>query len=429
MCSIRSGARCLHDTVSRTGGFDLSEASTDQLRELLVGVQHDVDRLQALHARAVAEFESRDGHRADGCASMAAWLRRKLRLSGSETRLRRRAAAALVQLPEVKAAVEFGRIRPAHVDVFATGVHRLGPTVVRDHQSLLLPVAETCDPAELRVALDRLRDTIDPDAADRDWVHAQEKYDFSLRRVGHGFDVSGYLDPETGAKLKQVLDSVSAPAGSDDQRPVAQRRVEGLHRLVSAILDSGLPSDKGVRPHLAVTVGLDTLKKAVRGDRTSSAPPAFLAGYGSIGRDLLSRLACDATLSVVLTETTDGAGRRPYRHVLDVGRIERLATAKQRMAILIQQGFRCANPGCANTYLEIHHIVSWLDGGRTDMHNLVGLCVGCHHLVHAGLLRCRHDTQGDGVAFHTRDGTLIEDERRRILGELDRNLDPPGAAA
>lgn len=83
----------LHDTVGRAGGFDLSEASTGQLRDLLVGVQRGgggVDRLQALHARVVAEFESRDGHRAGGCASMAAWLRRKLRLSGSETRARRR---------------------------------------------------------------------------------------------------------------------------------------------------------------------------------------------------------------------------------------------------------------------------------------------------------------------------------------------------
>ena len=422
-------ARCLHGVVSRAERFDLAEASKDQLRELMVGIQHGVDRLHALQARAVAEFESRDGHRADGCASMAAWLRRELRLSGSETRLRRRAAAALVLLPEVKAAAEAGRIRPAHVDVFATGVQRLGAKVVRDHQHLLLPLAETCDPAELLTALDRLREAIDPDAADRDWVHAQEKYDFSLRRVGHGFDVSGYLDSETGAKLKQVLDSVSAPAGSDDQRPVAQRRVEGLHRLVSAILDSGLPSDKGVRPHLAVTVGLDTLKKAVRGVRTSSAPPAFLAGYGHIGRDLLSRLACDATLSVVLTKTTDAAGRSPYRHVLDVGRIERLATARQRLAILVQQSFRCANPGCANTYLEIHHIVSWLDGGPTDMHNLVGLCVGCHRLVHAALLRCRRDAEGDDVSFYTRDDTLIEDKRRHVLSELDRNLDPPGAAA
>jgi len=418
----------LRDTVSRAGGLDLSDASTDQVRELLVGVQCEVDRLQSFHARAVAEFEARDGHRSDGCASMAAWLRRKLRLSSAETRARRRAASALVELPKVKAAVENGRIRPAHVDVFAAGLRRLGPKIMRDHQVLLLPVAEACDPAELQTAVDRLRDTVDPDAADRDWVHAQEKYDFNLRRVGHGYDVSGYLDSETGTKLKQVVDSVSAPTGADDQRPVAQRRVEGLNRLVSAILDSGLPSDKGIRPHLAVAVDLDTLKKAVRGDRATSAPPAFLAGYGHIGRDLLSRLACDATLSVVLTETSDAAGRLPYRHVLDVGRIERLATAKQRLAILIQQSFRCANPGCASIYLEIHHIVSWLDGGPTDMHNLVGLCVGCHHLIHAGLLTCRREPDG-AVAFATRDGQLIPDDQRQALMDLQCGLDPPTGRA
>lgn len=268
----------LRDTVSRAGGLDLSDASTDQVRELLVGVQCEVDRLQSFHARAVAEFEARDGHRSDGCASMAAWLRRKLRLSSAETRARRRAASALVELPKVKAAVENGRIRPAHVDVFAAGLRRLGPKIMRDHQVLLLPVAEACDPAELQTAVDRLRDTVDPDAADRDWVHAQEKYDFNLRRVGHGYDVSGYLDSETGTKLKQVVDSVSAPTGADDQRPVAQRRVEGLNRLVSAILDSGLPSDKGIRPHLAVAVDLDTLKKAVRGR------PGHLGSSGVLGR-------------------------------------------------------------------------------------------------------------------------------------------------
>src|SRR5262245_17500666 len=184
-------ADSFHDTVSRAAGFDLSEASTDQLRELLIGVQRDVDQLLALHARVVAEFESRDGHRADGYASMAAWLRRVLRRSGSETRARRRAATALVDLPEVKAAVEAGRIRPSHVAVFATGLKRLGPSVMREHLDLLLPVAETCDPADLLIVVDRLRDTVDPDAADRDWIHAQEKYDVNLRRVGRGSDLSG----------------------------------------------------------------------------------------------------------------------------------------------------------------------------------------------------------------------------------------------
>ena len=418
----------LHEIVADGCAMDLAAASTDDLRVLLIGVQAEADALQALHARVVAEFEARDGHRADGCASMAAWLRRHLRLSGAETRARRRAGLTLVELPEVRAAVEIGTIRPAHVEVFATGVKRLGAKTMREAQELLLPVAEACDPVDLATAVDRLRDTLDPDAADRDWVAAQEKYDLTLHRVGHGWDVSGYLDPETGVKLKHVLSSVAAPQGPDDARPVAQRRVEGLHALLTSILDSGtLPSDKGIRPHLAVSVDLDTLQRAVRGDRTTPAPPAFLAGYGAIGRDLLSRLACDAALSVVLTETTDAAGRVPYRHVLDVGRVERLATAKQRLAILIQQDFRCATPGCHNTYLEIHHIIAWLDGGPTDMHNLCGLCVGCHHLVHAGQLSCRRDPDGT-LVFTGRDGALVPDTGRRALTDLQRGLDPPTAA-
>jgi Domain of unknown function (DUF222)/HNH endonuclease len=417
----------LHDAVADGCTADLGATTVDEVRRLLVGVQADLDRLQCVQARLVAEFEAREGHRVDGCPSMAAWLRRKLRLSGAETRQRRRAAGALVERPEVKAALDAGRIRPAHVDVFASGVKRLGATIMRFHQAILLPVAEACDPADLQTAVDRLRDTMDPDAADRDWVEAQEKYDFTLRRIGHGFDVSGYLDPESGAKLKQVLDSIAAPHGPEDERPVAQRRVEGLNALLTSVLDGGLPSDKGIRPHLAVTVGLDTLTKAVRGDRTTPSPPAFLAGYGPIGRDLLSRLACDAAVSVVLTETTDAAGRSPDRHVLDVGRIERLATAKQRLAVLIQQQFGCVTPGCNNTHLEIHHVFSWLDGGPTDMHNLAGVCASCHRLIHAGHLTCTRNYDGT-LTFTNHNGTLIHDKRRPALWQFQRGLDPPDAA-
>jgi Domain of unknown function (DUF222)/HNH endonuclease len=414
-------ARRLHDTVAEGCGLDLDAGSVDELRDLLTGTQREMDRLESLRARVVAAFEARAGHRVDGCSSMAGWLRRELRLSGTETRRLRRAGAALTELPDVRAAVEAGHVRPAHVDVFATGIKRLGPKLMREYQDVLLPVAQHGDPADLLTAVDRARDTVDPGAADRDWIEAQEKYDLTVRRVGHGFDVAGYLDPETGTKLQHVLNSVSAPRGDHDERPVAQRRVEGFHHLLTGILDGGLPSDKGVRPHLAVNVDLDTLQKAVRGDRQTPAAPAFLKGYGAIGRDLLSRLACDAAVSVVLTETTDAAGRSPYRHVLDVGRVERLATAKQRLAVLIQQNFRCANHGCTNTYLEIHHIIAWLDGGPTDMANLCGLCVGCHRLIHAGLLICRRDPAGT-CTFTTADGQPIASRRRHVLDELQRRI-------
>jgi len=218
---------------------------------------------------------------------------------------------------------------------------------------------------------------------------------------------------------------------------VARRRVEGLDALLDAVLAGGLPSDHGVRPHLVVTVDATILAHAMSGDRTTPSPPATLAGYGSIGRDLLARLGCDAALTVVLTDgsTTDhqhpvtgrvvegwggggggggdpgptpghdppgprhtcGCPLTPYRNVLDVGRTERIATPKQRLAVLLAQDFQCATPGCHHRNLQIHHIVSWLAGGPTDGHG--------------------------GAVFHTAGGILIPDTRRRTMSQFERGLD------
>jgi len=381
-------------------------------------------------------------------------------------------------LPAVAEAPTAGAITPEHVDVFADAVRRIGTPVVRDAQELLLEVATAVDTRDLRIACDRLRNAVDPDAAERDWVHAQEKQDLTCHRVGSGYQVNGWLSPETGAKLRTLLDSFSRPAHADDDRPVAQRRVEGFDALLDGFLAGGLPTDHGIRPHLVVTVDADTCTTATTGieehtaaggDSSTPPPtrpasrPATLHGYGVIGRDLLTRLACDATLSVVLvdgdtlehhgscpTATDDvdrddgggaerggGGGRAdprpgarhrcgcpltPYRHVLDVGGAERIATAKQRLAVLAAQDFRCATPGCNNTHLQIHHLVPWLLGGRTDMDNLIGLCTSCHTLLHRGLLTCTADGHG-GAKFHTANDTPIADTRRQLRSRFEHHLD------
>ena len=72
--------------------------------------------------------------------------------------------------------------------------------------------------------------------------------------------------------------------------------------------------------------------------------------------------------------------------VLDVGRTQRLATKEQRKAILVAQQGTCLNPGCGRTHLEIHHYQSWANGGATDLDNLGGYCIRCHHLIHQGML-------------------------------------------
>ncbi|MCW2769163.1 MAG: hypothetical protein JWR27_596 [Aeromicrobium sp.] len=84
--------------------------------------------------------------------------------------------------------------------------------------------------------------------------------------------VTGFLNTVTGAKLKKVIESVSAPRDKDDTRTGAQRRVQGLDDLLSAILAGGLPADKGVKPHMSVFVNADTLTAAAERVKQTSEP-------------------------------------------------------------------------------------------------------------------------------------------------------------
>jgi hypothetical protein len=72
---------------------------------------------------------------------------------------------------------------------------------------------------------------------------------------------------------------------------------------------------------------------------------------------------------------------------LSVGRKTRHVNRRLRRAILHRHRGRCAVAGCdATRGLEVHHIVHWEDGGRTDTGNLVPLCRRHHRAHHQGEL-------------------------------------------
>jgi hypothetical protein len=185
-----------------------------------------------------------------------------------------------------------------------------------------------------------------------------------------------------GAKFKAVLDSVSAPHGEDNERTGAERRLQGLDGVLSSILDHGLPSDKGVRPHMSVFADADTIEAAAEHVKNETenphsphnpAPgePAKLAGFGSIGPSLLMYFLCISDVTAFLM--TQGGGRRQAQ-ILNVGRTYRLATMKQRRGVIARQQGVCAAPGCHHTHLEIHHVIWYSRGGTTDVDLLIGLC-------------------------------------------------------
>ena len=368
----------------------------------------------------LAELVASKDYQIDGASTINAWVRNQLHLnSGQATQLVKN-VTALRDLPLVGEAARAGLISADHVRAFVYGLRFVGLEPMLQHQDLLVEVAVEHDPNQLFEVIKHLKDTIHPEDLDQKYRDGMEKEDIAVDALPDGFHVTGFLNTITGMKLKLVLDSVSAPRDQHDDRTGAERRVQGLDDLLSSILANGLPSDKGVKPHLSVFADADTMETAAQHvqhetEHPDDAPepmpptePAKLAGFGNIGPHLLMHFACISDFTVFLTKQHDGAHQA---EILNAGRGKYQPTLLQRRAVLARQRSVCATPGCNHTHLEIHHVIWWSLGGRTDLNQLIGLCVRCHHLLHAGKLVVTGDAV-DGFEFTTRTGRQLRRRRR-----------------
>ena len=352
--------------------------ATDALR-LLQGLTNVID---AEKVALVAEVAEHEDHKGEGCSSVKNWLRDQLHLDTGDAAQLVRSAKVLRDMPGLADLAAAGAVSLDHVDAFGYAARHIDPMVVEHAMPALLLTATNAAPIETREAVKKIRDAAHPDDLDEAWIKGMSKHDIKISPVADGYHVTGFLPFDTGTKLKTLLQSLSAPTCAEDDRPVNVRRITALDQLLSSVLESGLPTEKGVRPHVDLTVDLHQLAKDP--DHTT----ATLAGFGSIGPDQLQQMLCDADLTPILT-----AGKHS---VLDVGRTHRLATPTQRKAVVNRQQGRCAGVGCHGPAVHVHHIQYWSDGGTTDLANLIGLCpewgsphkrrvaVGEHALVHQG---------------------------------------------
>ena len=95
---------------------------------------------------------------------------------------------------------------------------------------------------------------------------------------------------------------------------------------------------------------------------------------GLIDTETARRIACDATMVVALDDEVG--------HTMYEGRARRFPTGAQRREVM-RRDRRCRFPGCtAVTFTNIHHIVPWKPGGRTDLDNICLTCRHHHGVVH-----------------------------------------------
>ncbi len=358
--------------------------STDALR-LLQGLSNAID---AEKVALVAEIDEHRDFEAEGCSSLKNWLRDQLHLDGRQAGQLVRSSRTLRDMPDLESLATEGAVSLDHVDAFTYAAKHIEPMVVEQCMNPLLDLATHAAPTTVRQAVKKLRAAAHPDDLDEAWIKGMDRHDLKVSVVGDGVAVTGFLPFDTGTKLKTVLQSLSAPTCAEDDRPASIRRVTALDQLLTGILDSGLPQDKGVRPHVTLTADLEDLA------HNPETATAELAGFGTIGPTQLQQMLCDSDITPILT-----AGKHT---VLDVGRTHRLATPHQRKAVVNRQGGTCAGPGCHGPVVHVHHIEYWSDGGPTDLANLIGLCPRCHTAVHQGFFTIDPDTHQTHRTLRTR---------------------------
>ncbi len=390
------------------------------VREQLHAVQAAQDALDAVKAALLAELEASKEFELDGASTLNTWVRNQLRMNAGPANALVRGAIVLRDLPLVAEAAFAGRISAAHVRAFVYGLKHVGLDPMRQHEEVLLAVALEHEPAELFESIKHLQGILHPQDLDDAYERGMDKEDINVDALPEGFHVTGFLNTVTGAKLKKVLDSVAAPRDKDDDRTGSERRVQGLDDLLDSILANGLPSDKGVKPHLSVFVDADTLEAAAQQaknaaekpftvpDPTPATEPATLAGHGPIGPNLLMYFLCVSEFTAFLMK--DHGGHRQAQ-ILNAGTAKYQPNLLQRRAVIARQQGVCATPGCNHSHLEIHHTIWWSRGGPTDLDLLIGLCTRCHHLLHRGRLRITGNAV-DGFQFTNLHGCTLRRRRR-----------------
>ncbi|WP_395154192.1 DUF222 domain-containing protein [Ilumatobacter sp.] len=201
------------------------------------------------------------------------------------------------------------------------------------------------------------------------------------------FRLFGRLDADAGMIVQAALDE--ARDRLFQRGDFGAGLAEALVEMAQASLDSVSDPARRSRFRVNLFINTDTGERGMA-DATGWNVPDAIRRY----------LTCDGTVTPVFVE--NGLP-------VSVGRAQYVVLARTRTVIEHRDHGVCRVPGCDATLgLEVHHLIHWEHGGRTDTENLLLVC-GKHHRMHH---RGRLDITGnadrpDGLEFRNQHGRII----------------------
>jgi hypothetical protein len=377
--------------------------TTGQKQELLVAVQQQTTRLEALTAKALAA--SGDVAEAHGCRHAGAWLAHEARQDPAEGRSAQRLAEGLDQRWRIVAvSYAAGAVSSAQARVIGRALDDLPADLdphlrTRAEAHLVAEAAHFC-PRDLRVLGRRVLEVLAPDLAEAHEARLleQEEHDawdhstLTHRRLGKGRSRAVVTLPDAAMdRWLTLLHAFTSPR-RETQTPTAERvpyprkLAHAFTALLERIPEDWLPQHGGTTTTVVVTIDQTKL--------TQDLAAAGLATGTPITAGEARRLACGAG---ILPAVLDGKSQP-----LDLGRTKRLFTPAQRKALALRDR-RCRAEGCDTpaAWCEAHHLDPWGTGGRTDLNRGVLLCSFHHHRAHDTRYHSKRMPNGD-LRYHRR---------------------------
>jgi hypothetical protein len=438
MGGMQDVTRELTELAAHAAAIRVVPLSEDELLGFLDHVHTAQQMLHAATLHAVHEIDRRQIPAAQHAPSPQAWLRGRLRVSTASAHRLLAQASTLDRTPALDKAASTGHLNAEQLNVITTALTdlptSLPPAIHADAGSVLAGWADRLDPSALRIAGRRILSHVAPDIADtveENWLkrierdaHRRRYLTLSPAGTGH-VRLHGLLDTESAAVLTAALDPLckpdptATPTDPTDRQPAPerdavrpdmpelmatgggtingtatprtsrtprQRRADALIEICRlALAEGNLPDNGGDRPQITVTIPYDPLRRTLGTGTLDNGEP--------LSASATRRLACDArVLPIILSSDSQ---------ILDAGRTRRTATGPLRRALNTRDR-GCAFPGCDRPprWCDAHHIISWTDGGPTNLNNLVLLCGHHHRLIHDDTTQ-DDDTAQDNARYTT----------------------------
>lgn len=393
--SFEAAIACAEAALAALRAVPASAVSGAELLRVIEQAGVISTRLDALSTQWIRQAVAVGAITEAGASSAFAWLRGHLRVApgAAAARLHLIDQLALPRCAATSDAFAAGTLSTAHTQVVARTLaslpYDLSTSVLAEAEKTLLAQAEHLDPGALRSAAQRLRGVLDPSTAEsrarREFEQCQAR-SLTLTDCADGFVwIRGQLDVEAAGWVRAVLDAKSGPRPATelgpDPRSAATRRADAFVDVFKEAANTGtLPTHGGAKPTLIVTMDYHQL---VNDLGVGTLPDGQVVSPRTV-----RRLACDAQIIPAVLGTNS--------HVLDLGRSAYRASLAQRRALEIRdQG--CVNPTCnaPPAWCDVHHVVPFALGGRTDTNAMVLVCAFDHRLIHEGRLIVAISLDGD----------------------------------